>query len=154
MRLCIVLFSLCSLLFYSCKDEYTLCTLSKQVNFTGTFYQRQGNNDIAVPAPNLSVYILGNGSPVISNQVNAASFSLPLNQLKDSAQYVLTLMNAQADTLTVVYSSQVSNLSPECGQITYHNISRSYVTGHTIDSVKIIRPLINTEPATNVKVYF
>jgi hypothetical protein len=140
---------------YSCKDEYTLCNLTKEVNFTAGFYQRVGATDISTPAPSLTIFLLNGTSPIYSQQQNAASFALPLNPAADSSRYVIAVANgAPPDTLTIVYTSQSSLLSAECGSVTVNNITRLYSTTHTIDSVKITASSINTTPMQNAKIYY
>ena len=140
---------------YSCKDEYTLCNLPKEVNFTAGFYKRVGTADVSSPAPSLTLFLLNGTSPIYSQQQNAASFGIPLNPAVDSSRYVITLANgAQSDTLTIVYTSQSSTLSAECGSVILNNITRLYSTAHTIDSVKITSSAVNTTPLQNAKISY
>ena len=140
---------------YSCKDEYTLCNLPKEVNFTAGFYQRVGTTDVSAPAPSLTIFLLNGTNPIYSQQQNAASFGIPLNPAVDSSRYVITVVNgAQSDTLTIVYTSQSSTLSAECGSVILNNITRLYSTAHTIDSVKITSSAVNTTPLQNAKIYY
>lgn len=146
------LFSLVVL--YSCKDEYTLCTQAKDVNFTAGFYQRVGTADVSAPAQSLTIFQLNATTPIYSSQQNAATFGIPLNPAADSSRYVITLgSNLQSDTLTIVYTSQSAPLSVECGNVILNNITRLYSTAHTIDSVKITASAINTTPTQNAKIY-
>lgn len=146
--------SLVAFTFFSCKDEYSICTLSKSVNFIGGFYQRTGGVDVAVQAPSLSVGLL-NGPNLVSQQQNASVTVIPLNPTIDSARFLISVANnLQSDTLTVIYSSQTVILSAECGDVITHNIARFYSTTHTIDSVKLISPAVNTNPVQNAKIYF
>ena len=139
----------------SCKDEYTLCNLSKEVRFTGGFYRKVGSNDVMAPAPKFTLLQLNSTVPLYGQQPNVETFSLPLSPVLDSAKYVLTIdAGMQADTVTIVYTSQGVNLSVECGAVTYNTISKIITTINTIDSVKIIKALVNTEPGQNVKFYY
>lgn len=139
----------------SCKDEYTICTLAKEVNFTSAFYRHVGANDVAVSAPVLSVFALNAPTSIYNRQANASSFLLPLNPAADSARYVIIVDdNTTSDTLTVVYTSQSTILSPECGSVITNNISRLYSTTHTIDSVKIISNAVSTTSMQNARIYF
>ena len=143
------------LFFTSCKDEYTLCNLNKEVRFTGGFYRKLGTTDVATPAPKFTLSQLGVQSPLYSEQVNVQLFSLPLNSILDSAKYILKLdNNLIADTITVIYSSQGVNLSVECGSVVYNNITKIKTTINTIDSIKIVKPLVNTEAGENARFYY
>ena len=138
----------------SCKDDYTICNLPKTVNLIAGFYRHSGGVDVPTPAPSLSLFLLNGTSPVYSNNMNALTFTLPLNPVVNSAKYVISVSASQSDTLTIVYTSQNTNLSAECGNVYYNNISAFYTTTHTLDSVKILRPAINTDQVENVRIYF
>lgn len=143
------------LFFTACKDEYTLCNLNKEVRFTGGFYRKLGTTDVATPTPKFTLSQLNVQPPLYSEQVNVQLFSLPLNSLTDTAKYVLKLdTNLPSDTITVIYSSQGVNLSVECGSVIYNNITKINTTINTIDSTKIVKPLVNTEAGENVRFYY
>jgi hypothetical protein len=145
-----------SFLIASCKDDYSICNPVKDVKFIGGFYKRIAGVDVPTPAPNFSLSLLNNSSLIYTNQPNTIEFSMPLNELSDTSRYVLSLINGQPkDTLTIVYSSQKSTTDGNaCGIVVYHNISQLYSTANTIDSVKIIQPLVNTSAVQNAKIYF
>ena len=144
--------SLLPLSIVSCKDEYTICNLPKDVRFIAGFYQTA---NVPQSAQNLSVSLLGDTSAIYRRQPNVPSFSLPLNPTVDSSKYLIAVSNSgPRDTLTIVYSSSNVNLSPECGNVSYHTITRLSSTLHTIDSVKLIAPAINTSSVQNAKIYF
>ena len=139
----------------SCKDEYTICNLNKEVRFTGGFYRKLGTTDVATPTPKFTLSQLNVQPPFYSQQANVQLFSLPLNSLTDSAKYVLKLdTNLPADTITVIYSSQGVNLSVECGSVVYNSITKINTTINTIDSIKIVKPLVNTEAGENARFYY
>ncbi|MFN0083111.1 MAG: DUF6452 family protein [Ferruginibacter sp.] len=140
---------------YSCKDEYTLCDLSKDVRFIGAFYRKVGSNDVLSPAPSLSIRSLDTGPFLYSQQPNVDQFGLSLSSVIDSAKFVITIAGSSpTDTVTIVYSSLGENLSTECGSITTHNITKLTSTINTIDSVKIIKAFINNVPSLNAKIYY
>ncbi len=139
---------------FSCKDSYTLCNLSKTVNLIAGFYRQSGGVDVPTPAPSFSLFLLNGSNAVYSNQPNTASFTLPLNPAVSTAKYVISESASQSDTLTIVYTSRDTNLSYDCGNVFYNNITALYTTTHTIDSVKIVRPAINTDQVENVRIYF
>lgn len=146
-----------SIVFYlvGCKDEYTLCNLSKEVRFTGGFYKKVGSNDAIAPAPKFTLLQLNSSLPLYNQQINVETFSLPLSPVVDSAKYVLTVNSSlQADTVTIFYTSQGVNLSVECGSVNYNTITKVTTTINTLDSVKIIKALVNTEAGQNVKIYY
>jgi hypothetical protein len=145
-----------SLLIISCKDDYSICNPVKDIRFIGAFYQRIGGIDVPTPAPSFSVSLLNSASLIYNNQPNTLEFAVPLNEFADTSRFVLSLGNGQPkDTLTVVYSSQKNTTDGNaCGIIVVHTISGLYSTRNTIDSVKLIQPLVNTNPVQNAKIYF
>lgn len=141
---------LCSLV--SCKDEYTICTLSKDVKFIAGFYQSQNT---PAPAPQLSVSILNTNAFIYTNQGNVAEMGFGLNSTLDSNRYVITIAgNLPKDTVTIRYSSQTSNLSLECGSITTNTINSISSTHHTIDSIKITNATCNNTPIQNARIFY
>ena len=143
------------LLCAACKDEYTLCNLSKEVRFTAGFYNKSGANDVAAPAPKFTLSQLNVSPPLYFEQVNVQTFSVPLSPITDSAKYILKLdNNLQADTVTVTYTSQGVNLSLECGSVVYNTITKITTTINTIDSIKIVKALVNTEAGVNARIYY
>jgi Family of unknown function (DUF6452) len=145
-----------SFLITSCKDDYSICNPVKDIKFIGGFYQSSGGVDVPYPAPSFSLSLLNNTSLIYNNQPNTIEFGMALNELVTTSQYVLSLGNGQPkDTLTIVYSSQKSSTDGNaCGIIVYHNISQLSSTTNTIDSVKLIQPLVNTSAVQNAKIYF
>ena len=140
---------------YSCKDEYSICNLSKDVRFIATFYQRINGADVLYPAPSLSITQIASNALLYNQQSNTATFSFVLNPLVDSAKYIFKVAsNSPADTVTIIYTSTGANLSPECGAITYFNVSKIKTTLNTIDSVKITNPILNTDLLQNAKFYY
>lgn len=138
----------------SCHDSYTICNSSKVVNFTAGFYRHTGGVDVSQPAPSFSLFLLNGSSPVYSTVVNATSFTLPLNPATDSAKYLISVTGSSPDTLTIVYTTQSVNLSLDCGNIFENNITALRTTTHTLDSVKIVQPVITNEPLENARIYF
>ena len=140
----------------SCKDDYSICNPVRDVKFIGGFYQRVGGADVPTAAPSLSVSLLNNSTPIFNNQPNTLQLAVFLNELADTSHYVVTLgNNLPKDTLSIVYSSQKNTTDGNaCGIVVYHNISQVYSTLHTIDSIKLIQPLVNTNPVQNAKIYF
>ena len=149
-----VVFSGCIFL-CSCKDEYSICNLSKDVRFTAGFYKKVGLNDVVSPAPRFTLSLLNSGTSSYTQQANVEIFSLPLSPVVDSVKYVLKLdTGLQADTVTITYTSKGENLSVECGSVVYNTITQITSTVNTIKSVNIIKALVNTEPLQNVKIFY
>ena len=149
-----ILLSFCIILF-SCKDDYSFCTETRTVQFSSYFYKKVGNQEITTNAPDLKIIDLSTSQTIFSNQPNISSFSLVLNPLKDSMRFYISLApQFQADTLTVVYSTTNKALSPECGVISIHQISKTYTTKHTLDTVKLTNAAVTNDLLPNTKIIF
>ena len=150
-----VIITLLGLTLSACKDEYTICNLSRNVNFNAGFYQRVSGADVSAMAPNFTIYLLNNSLyPIYNNQVNAKSFSLPLDPVRDSSRYVISIGPGQADTLTIVYTSASVTLSEACGAVFHNNLTRVYSTAHSLDSARIVNPAVTSSGLENARIYF
>ncbi len=142
-------------IFTSCKDEYNICTQPKTVRFIAGFYQKVNGADVPTAVSNLSISNLNGTGSIYINQPNIISISIPLNDNVDSAQYQFTLANnLPKDTVTIIYTTQSTFTSAECGAIYNHTISKIRTTINTINSIKIINSSVNTSLAQNVNIYF
>jgi Family of unknown function (DUF6452) len=153
-------FAIASLLFISiicnsCKDDYNICGEPKEVKFIAGFYQRIGNSDVPIQAPNLTIRLSSTSIPVYNNQINVSSFGFPLILNGDTSKYIINLgNNYPQDTLTIIYTTQGANTLPECGVLFFHTITKLTSTTNSIDSVFITNPSLNTSLAQNAKIYF
>ncbi|MEJ7609764.1 MAG: DUF6452 family protein [Ferruginibacter sp.] len=151
----IIVITVISLFLVTCKDEYTICNLSRNVNFNAGFYQRLSGADVSVVVPGLTVYLLNNSSsPIFNNQQNARSFSLPLEPFKDSSRYVISITSGQPDTLTIVYNTVSATLSEACGSVFHNNLIKVYSTANTLDSARIVNPAVTSAGLENARIYF
>jgi hypothetical protein len=92
---------------------------------------------------------------IYNQQAGISDLVLSPDPTADSLRYYIKLGTAlPADTLTMVYSTRTVNLSPECGDIFVHTISRVYCTIHTLDSVKIINTAVNNIVTENFRIYY
>ena len=98
---------------------------------------------------------LNAGSQIYNQKTDISKFSATLNSVTDTSKFFIRLSpTLQPDTLYVIYSSQSSLLSTECGYVMINDITKTIVTNHTIDSVVLINPVTNTTSTENIKVYF
>jgi hypothetical protein len=143
------------LLNISCRDEFTLCTQSKEVKFNAAFFEKTGSIDIPKSAPTLTINPLGDPLAVVNGIANAQTFSLQLSSLVDTSKFVISISNTlRKDTIKIVYTSQNVLLSVDCGNIINYNIIKILSTKNTLDTVKITNPLVNTGLVQNAKFYF
>lgn len=153
--ICIISFVVSLGSLHACKDEYSICNLSKEVRFYGGFYQKVGADEIIAPAASLTIIQLDNAAVIYKKQQNISVFSLPLNSQVGSAQYEIAINNnLPKDTVTLTYTSTVTNLSPECGSVIYNNLTDVKTTNHTITSILVSKAIVNTDPLQNIKIYY
>ncbi|MBK7884911.1 MAG: hypothetical protein IPJ81_14850 [Chitinophagaceae bacterium] len=139
-----------------CEDQYTICELSKNINFRGVFFSKQGNNFIETKVNSLSINILDDPNFIYKDRIDVSTFIFGLSPLidKDSISYVIKIDNVSpADTLTLRYTSNTVNLTPECGSIIVHNLTKVTTTTNTLDSVQIIVPKIDNNINVSVKLF-
>ncbi len=142
-------------LLQSCRDDYNICNLPRDVKFTAGFYKKTGATEVAISAPNLNIYTLNSSTFIYQNQNNASTFALPLNPVVDTSKFVIRVENTlQADTLSIIYTSRQVLLSPECGSVAYYSLVKILTTTNTIDSVKITNSEVLTVSNSNAKIYF
>jgi Family of unknown function (DUF6452) len=139
----------------SCKDNYTICDQSKQVNYRAGFYTKSGSVDVPSTPTALTLTFPGATTFIYNQQMGVSALSLGLNPVADSVQYVIKISNTlPSDTLTFRYTNGQQNLGPECGDITIHNFTWARTTTHTLDSVKIVAPGVNNSPKENMRIYY
>ncbi len=143
------------LLLQSCRDDYNICNLPRDVKFTAGFYKKTGATEIAISAPNLNIYTLNSSTFIYQNQNNVSAFLLPLNPVVDTSKFLIRVENTlQADTMSIIYTSRQVLLSPECGNVTYYSLLKILTTTNTIDSVKITNSEVLTGSNSNARIYF
>jgi hypothetical protein len=139
----------------SCKDNYTICDQSKQVNYKAGFYTKNGSVDVPSTPAALTLSFPGATTFIYNQQIGVSSLSLGLSPIADSVKYVIKLSNAlPSDTLTLFYTNAQQNLGPECGNINVHNFTRVHTTINTLDSVKIVAASVNNIPKENLRIYY
>ncbi len=153
-RLLSIIFTI-TLLTSSCRDEFTLCTQSKDVKFNANFYEKNSNIDVPKSAPSLTIYPLGNPLPIVNGLANTQAFSLALDNIIDTSKFVISISNGlPKDTIKIIYSSQSVLLSVDCGNIINYNLAKITTTKHTIDTIKISSPIVSNRLLRNAKFYF
>jgi hypothetical protein len=139
----------------SCQDNYNVCELSKDVRMKGGFYHVSSGVESAISAPLLSFSFLGSNDFIYNNQANISNISFNLNTTFDTSRYFIKLSGLlPVDTLAVVYKTHDELLSVECGNLLVQTVSSVSTTNHTIDSVVLIKPEVNTTSGENFKIYF
>ncbi|MEO6405914.1 MAG: DUF6452 family protein [Ferruginibacter sp.] len=141
--------------FISCKDQYDICDTPRTVQLNGGFYHRMGGTETVNTAPAFTLSVLGTNLNLYDQQAGLQKFNLQLNQISDTAKYFVRLNNSTgADTVTIVYYSQLVTLPEPCGIITTNTLTSVKTTRHSIDTVTIVNPAVGTTGAQNIKLYF
>ncbi len=142
------------LIFSSCKDDYTICDLSKVVVLKNGFYQFTSGIEKPVAASLFSLTQIDN-SPVYNNVSNISKFNFSLNPAATSVKYqIITSAGSVPDTVTYSYNTENVQLSTNCGNVYVNTLTSVSTTTHTLDSIKIFNSTVNTESGENIKIYF
>lgn len=139
----------------SCKDSYTICDQSKQVNFKAGFYTKSGGVDVPSVPTSLTLTFPGASTFIYNQSAGISSLSLGLSPVVDSIKYVIKISNTlPSDTLTLRYTNGLQNLGPECGDIAIQNLTWAHTTTNTLDSIKIVAASVNNIPKENLRIYY
>lgn len=142
------------LLFLACEDEYNLCP-TNPVNFIGAFYTNAGGTEQTTNAPQLSVTQVGSPVALYSNAANAPKVSLALDPTKSSVSWQIVVDNTKpADTITASYTTVSVAAVGDCQTSYEHTVTSVSTTTNTLQSVSLIRGLVNRDPQTNFKILF
>ena len=156
MRPSAVFFILIIMSLSSCMDNYGICDIDRSVSMQGKFYGRSGTQEVLQAAPSFSLTQLNPNTAVLySQQPNQPGFGSLLTPAVDTLNYEIRFSQTlQPDTFRVVYTSQLHNVSTECGTITIYHISNMLYTKHTLDSIAVIEPDVSNTTGQNLKLYF
>jgi hypothetical protein len=139
----------------ACRDDYSICDQSREVNFKAGFYNKNGAIDVPVTPVSLTMTFPGVSTYIYFQAAGISLLNLALNPGADSVKYFIQVQNnLPADTVTLVYTSRIQNLSPECGDVTIHRFIRAWSTTNTVDSIKITNPDVNTTSPQNLRIYY
>jgi len=139
----------------SCEDHYGICNVSRAVYLEADFVKLNGGTESQFTVPSLSMSVLNSNTSIFNNVSNQNEFRVLLNAAEDTLHYFIKVDPAmQADTLSVVYSSQPFAISEECGTISVYNLTEVYSTRNTIDSVALTSATVNNTSGQNLKLYF
>jgi hypothetical protein len=137
-----------------CQDQYTICNQNKDVVMKAGFYRISGGAPVGAVAPELSVSSIL-GTTIFSRQTGVPAFTLTLNPVTDSVQYIIKMDNGLPnDTITVGYTTSTVVLSPDCGSIFNHNLTRVRTSTHVLDSIQIVDPFVRNSIVENVRIFF
>lgn len=157
MKTKLIIITLCTIVaLHACKDEYNICSEPKTVKFVASIFQKNGTADVLTTVPTFSLVNQAGNVLIYNNESNINTFSISLNNLLDSARYIVTLSSSlPKDTITIIYStSGTTNTSLDCGPLFNHNIIRLRTTLNTVDSIVNFNPTINNSLSLNAKIYF
>lgn len=142
-----------SFLYTSCADEYTICESPVNVTLQADFYKNNGTADVLSQPGSFSIATLS-GISILTNVSNRTGFSVSLNAAADTSAFVISIEGNTSDTFKVAYSTQVQTISANCGNVNIHNISAISTTHHTIDSIQLVNPAVNTSLQQNLRIFY
>lgn len=152
-----ILLSLAVIIGYSCSNDET-CRKNKYVSLQVSLYKvslNPTNNTFVTAAWNvdsITVQGLGSDSVLYKNSKKISLLSLNLNKIETQTAYELNI-NKIKDTLTITHTNITEFLSLECGCLKVYSIDSAFVTKHAIDSIQIINHQVNTDNATNIRIF-
>ena len=146
---------------YACSNDET-CRKNKYVSLQVSLYKAIQNplNNSYVSSPwsltsstdSISVQGIGVDSILYKNSKNINQLNLTLKKFNNQTKYQVSI-NGIKDTLTITHTNVTEFLSLECGCLKVYSIDSAFVTKHEIDSIKIINHQVNTDNATNIRIY-
>ena len=138
----------------SCKDFYNICDQNRTSTANGNFYSITGTVERENRPASLTVAEL-NGSNTIVNSAFPTSFSLLLAPNRDSMSFtVRTSSTAPIDTIKLRYATITTTLSQDCGSINQYQLTSISTTTHTLDSIRIIKPLADQLLENNFRIFY
>ncbi|MEO7446484.1 MAG: DUF6452 family protein [Ferruginibacter sp.] len=141
--------------FTACKDAYNICDTPRDVALNAALYHRSSGGETAATASSLTLYLLNTTEYIYNQKPGLQKFSFDLIPVTDTAKYFLALqVGIPADTVTLIYSSRREMLPEPCGSVFTKTLYNVLFTRHTLDSIAIINPDVNTAGANNLKIYF
>lgn len=139
-------------LFFSCKE--TACDLQTKSLLKIGFYTKIKDVAVLTPSDSLTIYGIGKeGDLLYDTSNNISSVYIPLSQNQDFSSFVIN-SNDTLDTLSISYTRTLKLISQECGFATIFEISSATLSKNRFDSIKIIKPIIDTEYEENIRIYF
>jgi len=141
----------------ACTSDDT-CRKNKFVNIRIQFYKytldtTSNNYKLGTwSVDSLTAKGIGIDSVIYKNTKSINIINLQLQKQANSSKFLVTTNNIN-DTLTIVHTNKDYYLSLECGCIKTHYIDSVHITKHSVDSVKIINPDVNTSNATNLRIF-
>ena len=130
------------------------CTLNNIVLCRANFYGSDGSA-VSITAP-LTVTTCGVDSVLINQQSGTSEMKLPLSYWQNEDTLVLTVTGDDysiRDTIWIAKTNTPHFESPDCPTSMFHIISEVRTTHSFIDSVTIIKPLVNYEETENLQIY-
>jgi Family of unknown function (DUF6452) len=141
----------------ACTNDET-CRKNRYVSLQVSLYKvalNPLNNTLvasAWSADSISVQGIGVDSILYKNSKKISQINLNLKKLDNQTAYQL-IINKVIDTLTVTHTNTTEFLSLECGCLKTYKIDSVFVTHHAIDSIQIINHQVNTDNATNIRIF-
>ena len=137
------------------------CPLDSNVELKVSFYDYKTDADITLK-DTLTITAEGTDSVLINRLYNTSSFSLPLQIGSRNDEIVtdtltLNFVNAEnevkTDVITLKHRSYVHFEGADCPALVFHQILEATSTKNNIDSLEIIRNLVNYDEATNIRLH-
>lgn len=139
------------------------CPLDNVVEMTCGLYSAQTQASFTL-TDTLTVKPLGRDTVLLNRAENVKSFVLPLSYVGREDTLLLRFSNAQGqsatDTLWIGKTNQKHFESEDCPLSIFHTLQTVHWSSHpssvypiTIDSISLVRPLVNYENIENLRIF-
>ncbi len=150
-------------IFSLCACSNIDCPLDNVVSMQCNLYSSETNSAYTL-TDELTVFPAGRDTILLNKATDITSFLLPLKEGGEQDTLLLHLENANGqtatDTLFVTHTPQPHFESLDCPSSVFHTITQVRATSHslsilplTIDSVSLVRPLVNYEDNENIRIF-
>ncbi len=154
------------IVFFSCaKEQYCIGDVVAYLN--AGFYTWDGGELVEKTIDTITVSGISFDSLIYDSEIDIESVELPLSNIYDTSIFMLKFQIDMpsidryrqfkfTDTLTIIYSRQMSLISPVCGFGYNYEILNATSTHNYIDSIHIVNRFVNVdEPEEeNIEILF
>jgi hypothetical protein len=149
MKNIIVLVAILVLLALSACEETNQCTQDTEINAHIDF--KTANSKVRDSIVN-NLTIIGRDTPYY-NVNNIKSINLALSQASDTSEFRFTIGD-QSDTISFYSKREQYMISYECGFATRFSLDTVITRNIILDSVKIVKSIVDIYDETNIIFYF
>ena len=152
--LCLLLIITLCLQATGCQND-VVCEDLTSANLRAGFYRISASGQESVVTID-SISIYGAGRPdtlIYNNQKSAARIELPLDPSRDETTFILVFPGSYTDTITTIYSRELTLLDIECGFAMFYDLKKVLHTSDLIDSCMVMISTVSGSRDEHIKIY-